>query len=39
MDRDHDIVDLGAASVETQGISPGFGDEVRGLAMAGLSDE
>ena len=39
MDREDDIVDLGAASVETQGITPGFGDEVKGLAMTGLSDE
>ena len=39
MERDDDIIDLGAASVETQGFRPGIGDEVQGAPLAGLSDD
>ena len=39
MDREDDVIDLGAASVETQGFPPGDGDDIAGLKVAGLSNE
>ena len=39
MDREDDVIELGAASIETQGLPAGDGDEIQGFKVAGLSNE
>jgi hypothetical protein len=39
MERKDDVIDLGTASIETQGPGVLPGDEFIGLAAFGLSDE
>lgn len=39
MERDDGVIELGAASVATEGQGPLVGDDFIGLAQAGLSDD
>lgn len=39
MEREDDVIDLGAVSAETLGDYIGFGDEVLNAKLPGLSDE
>ncbi|UIJ44793.1 benenodin family lasso peptide [Sphingomonas cannabina] len=39
MEREDDVIDLGVASVETQGPGQLPGDEVLGRIVPGLSDD
>ncbi|WP_188053921.1 benenodin family lasso peptide [Sphingosinithalassobacter sp. CS137] len=39
MEREDTVIELGAASVETQGGGPLIGDEALGLVPFGLTDD
>ncbi|MBR0552720.1 MULTISPECIES: benenodin family lasso peptide [Stakelama] len=39
MEREDDVIDLGAASIETQGPGAQVGDEFLGLIPTGLADD
>lgn len=39
MEREHDVIDLGTASVETQGAGTFPGDDLIGLVQTGLADD
>lgn len=39
MEREDDVIDLGVASVETEGAGPLPGDESIGLFVTGLSED